>query len=77
MLESRQQIAMHGLRSIKQGVDVCQKGGLGKAFWGLAEIEITESSRHDFVRMLIRSKRPHRLEEAEAHSGQESVPPVA
>src|SRR5208337_1194066 len=77
MLEPWQQVAVHGVGSIKQGMDVRQQGGLRKPFGGLPEIEITEAPRHYFVRMLIRSKRPHRLEKAEAHLGQEPVPPVA
>ena len=76
MLEPWQQVAVHGFRSVKQGVDVCQQGRLRKPFRRFPEIDIAEAARHHLVRMLIRSERPHRLEKAEADLGQESVPPI-
>ena len=77
LLKPWQQMAVHGFGSIKQGMDVCQQGGLRKPFGRLAEVEIAEAARHYFVRMLIRSKRPHGLKKAEADLGQESAPPIA
>jgi hypothetical protein len=77
VLEAWQQVAVHGFRSVKQGMDVSQQGGLRKPFRRFLKIDIAEAARHHLVRMLIGSERPHRLEKAEADLGQEFVPPIA
>jgi len=55
MLESWQQVAVHGVRFVKKGVDVSQQRGLGKSLWRFTVIEIAQVRRHDFVGVLIRT----------------------
>jgi hypothetical protein len=76
VLEPGQQVAVHGFGPVKQSMDVRQQGRLRKAFRRFSEIDIAEAAGDYFVRMLVRTKRPHGFKKPEADLGQESVPPI-
>src|SRR5208337_2791742 len=78
VLQTRQQVAMRRIRTIKQGMDVQQQSRLGKSARRVfAEGEIAKFPGHDFAGMVIGDEGPHRGKKSETGLGQRGVPPVA